>query len=108
MTTTIRYDGSINTDLYEFYKNLVPYPRVHFMLSSYAPFISPMRGYHEDPSVFDITDSVFDRTHMIAKCDPTKGKYIACNLMYFGDIIPKDANAAIIKTREKKMIKFID
>ena len=35
--------------------NLVPYPRIHFMLSSYAPVISAEKAYHEQLSVAEIT-----------------------------------------------------
>jgi hypothetical protein len=34
-------------DITEFQTNLVPYPRIHFMLSSYAPVISAEKAYHE-------------------------------------------------------------
>ncbi|CAG9321092.1 unnamed protein product [Blepharisma stoltei] len=108
MTVSLRYYDSLNVDLYEFNKNLVPFPKVHFLLSSYAPFLSTVRAYHKDPSVFDITDLAFDSAHMMAKCDPTNGRYIACNLKYMGDVIPKDANAAIIKAREKLRIQSAD
>ncbi|KAG2791586.1 Tubulin alpha chain, partial [Phytophthora cactorum] len=40
LTTSLRFDGSLNVDITEFQTNLVPYPRIHFMLSSYAPVIS--------------------------------------------------------------------
>jgi len=40
LTTSLRFDGAINVDITEFQTNLVPYPRIHFMLSSYAPIIS--------------------------------------------------------------------
>ena len=34
-----------NVDVTEFQTNLVPYPRIHFMLSSYAPVISAEKAY---------------------------------------------------------------
>ena len=36
----------------------------------------------------------------MVKCDPRHGKYMACCLLYCGDVVPKDVNAAIatIKT----------
>ena len=41
LTTSLRFDGSLNVDICEFQTNLVPYPRIHFMQSSYAPIRSP-------------------------------------------------------------------
>ncbi len=32
---------------------------------------------------------------MMVKCDPRHGKYMACCLMYRGDVVPKDVNAAV-------------
>jgi tubulin alpha len=43
----------------------VPYPRIHFMLSSYAPIISAEKAYHEQLSVAEITMSVFEPAAMI-------------------------------------------
>jgi tubulin alpha len=47
LTASLRFDGALNVDITEFQTNLVPYPRIHFMLSSYAPVISAEKAYHE-------------------------------------------------------------
>ncbi|KAH8053240.1 hypothetical protein JL720_14719 [Aureococcus anophagefferens] len=52
--------------------NLVPYPRIHFMLTSYAPVISAEKAYHEQLSVAEITNSVFEPAGMMTKCDPPR------------------------------------
>jgi len=57
-------------DVNEFQTNLVPYPRIHFMLSSYALVISAKKAYHEQLSVAEITNSAFEPSSMMAKCDP--------------------------------------
>ncbi|KAG6613991.1 tubulin alpha-1C chain [Phytophthora cinnamomi] len=91
-----------------FQTNLVPYPRIHFMLSSYAPVISAEKAYHEQLSVAEITNSAFEPTSMMAKCDPRHGKYMATCLMYRGDVVPKDVNAAVATIKTKRTIQFVD
>jgi tubulin alpha len=108
LTASLRFDGALNVDLTEFQTNLVPYPRIHFMLSSYAPLISAERANHEQSAVAEITNSVFEPTFMMAKCDPRHGKYMACCLMYRGDVVPKDVNAAVANIKTKHTIQFVD
>ncbi|KAL7595226.1 hypothetical protein Lser_V15G28729 [Lactuca serriola] len=108
LTTSLRFPGSMNVDISEFQTNLVPFPRIHFMLSSYAPVVSSMKAYHELISVPEITNAVFDPSNMMAKCDPRRGKYMACCLMYSGDIAPKDVNTAVGAIKTKKTIRFVD
>ena len=74
-------DGTLKP---RFQTNLVPYPRIHFMLTSYAPVISAEKAYHEQLSVAEITMSVFEPASMMVKCDPRHGKYMACCMMYRG------------------------
>jgi len=45
---------------------------------------------------------------MMAKCDPRHGKYMACCLMYRGDVVPKDVNAAVANIKTKRTIQFVD
>mmetsp|Transcript_15212 Transcript_15212/g.38178 ORF Transcript_15212/g.38178 Transcript_15212/m.38178 type:complete len:449 (-) Transcript_15212:167-1513(-) len=108
ITASLRFDGALNVDITEFQTNLVPYPRIHFMLSSYAPLISSEKAFHEQLSVSEITNSAFDPTSMMAKCDPRHGKYMACCLMYRGDVAPKDVNGAVAAIKTKKEIQFVD
>eukprot|EP00752_Nemacystus_decipiens_P005915 g5346.t1 len=108
LTASLRFDGALNVDVTEFQTNLVPYPRIHFMLTSYAPIISAEKAYHEQLSVAEITNSVFEPAGMMTKCDPRHGKYMACCLMYRGDVVPKDVNAAVATIKTKRTIQFVD
>ncbi|KAL0424346.1 UNVERIFIED_CONTAM: Tubulin alpha chain [Sesamum radiatum] len=108
LTASLRFDGALNVDVNEFQTNLVPYPRIHFMLSSYAPVISAEKAYHEQLSVAEITNTAFEPSSMMVKCDPRHGKYMACCLMYRGDVVPKDVNAAVATIKTKRTIQFVD
>ena len=44
----------------------------------------------------------------MVKCDPRHGKYMACCLLYRGDVVPKDVNQAIATIKTKKSIQFVD
>jgi tubulin alpha len=108
ITASLRFDGQLNVDLTEFQTNLVPYPRIHFPLCSYSPVIPAEKAYHEALSVAEITNGVFEPANMMVKCDPRHGKYMACCMMYRGDVVPKDVNAAIVTIKSKRTIQFVD
>merc|ERR1711972_1047414 len=68
LTASLRFDGALNVDVTEFQTNLVPYPRIHFVMSSYAPVISAEKAYHEQLSVAEITNQAFEPASMMTKC----------------------------------------
>ena len=108
LTASLRFDGALNVDVTEFQTNLVPYPRIHFVVSSYAPVISAEKAYHEQLSVAEITNSAFEPASMLCKVDPRHGKYMAVCLMYRGDVVPKDVNASVATIKTKRTIQFVD
>ena len=59
-------------------------------------------------SVDEITKSCFDANSQMVKCDPRQGKYMAVCLLYRGDVVPKDVNAAIASIKQSKMVQFVD
>ena len=44
----------------------------------------------------------------MVKCDPREGKYMAICLLYRGDVVPKDVNAAIATIKNTKAVQFVD
>ncbi|CAL4122244.1 unnamed protein product [Meganyctiphanes norvegica] len=108
VTASLRFEGSLNVDLLEFQTNLVPYPRIHFPLVNYAPIISTTKAYHENFSVAEITKACFEPANQMVKCDPSTGKYMACCLLYRGDVVPSDVTAAITSLKVQRSIQFVD
>uniref|UniRef100_A0A3B3ZQ26 Tubulin/FtsZ 2-layer sandwich domain-containing protein n=1 Tax=Periophthalmus magnuspinnatus TaxID=409849 RepID=A0A3B3ZQ26_9GOBI len=88
--------------------NLVPYPRIHFPLTSMAPVISPEKAYNEQLTVAEITKEVFQPTSLMVKCDTRQGKYMLCCLLYRGDVVHQEVNVAVARLKAKKMLHFVD
>ena len=108
ITASLRFDGALNVDLTEFQTNLVPYPRIHYPLVTYAPVISAEKAYQETLSIGEITSACFEPANSMVKCDPRHCKYMACCLLFCGDVVPKDVNAAIANIKTKRTIPFVD
>ncbi|XP_071818452.1 tubulin alpha chain-like [Apostichopus japonicus] len=108
ITASLRFDGALNVDLTEFQTNLVPYPRIHFPLATYAPVISAEKAYHEQLTVAEITTACFEPANQMVKCDPRHGKYMSCCLLYRGDVVPKNVNEAVASIKTRRNIQFVD
>ncbi|XP_070823648.1 tubulin alpha-1B chain-like [Chaetodon trifascialis] len=88
--------------------SLVPYPCFHFPLASYAPVISAEKAYLEQLSVAQITNACFEPANQMVNCNLCQGQYMACCLLYCGDVVHKDVNAAIAAIKTKRSIQFLD
>lgn len=108
ITASLRFDGALNVDLAEFQTNLVPFPRIHYPLISFAPVVSKQKAAHESFRVSDLTAQCFEPGSQMVMCDPRQGKYMAIALLYRGDVIPRDANAAIATAKTKSTVRFVD
>lgn len=108
ISVALRFDGCQNVDLIEFQTNLVPYPRIHYPLTTYAPAISAEKAFHEKLSVSELTSACFEPVNQLVKCDPRQGKYMACCLLYRGDVVPNEIHASIGSLKSKRTIQFVD
>merc|ERR1712026_379582 len=112
MTASLRFDGQLNVDLNEFQTNLVPFPRLHFMISSMAPIMTPekMKTYSKK-DVRGITESCFNAQNFftkIADFDPEEDKYMAISVNYRGNVQSKEANATVQWMKRNKKVTLVD
>ncbi|XP_014240850.1 tubulin alpha-3 chain-like isoform X1 [Cimex lectularius] len=108
ITAPMRFEGSMNVSLVEFQTNLVPYPRIHFPLMTYAPIVPVHKAAYDALSTQQLVNMCFEPANQMIKCDPRDGKYMACSLLFRGDISPTDVNSAIARIKSSKSIQFVD
>ncbi|XP_053604884.1 tubulin alpha chain-like [Plodia interpunctella] len=107
MTASLRFEGSLNVELVEFRTNLIPYPRIHFPLVTFAPLVPPSRGLHESNTTHQLLMSCFEPANQMVKCDPRQGSYMSCCLLFRGDVNTNDINSAINQIKQMRSIKFV-
>ncbi|XP_054449998.1 tubulin alpha chain-like [Pteronotus mesoamericanus] len=64
--------------------------------------------HHEQPTVAEITDVCSPLANQMATCDPHHGQYMACCLLYGGEVVPKEVGAAFATIKTRRTIQCVD
>jgi len=107
----LRFEGELNVDLNEFQTNLVPFPRLHFMITSMAPVTTKKKKETARNDIQGITEMCFDAKNFFAKIadfDAEEDKYMACSVNYRGNVKAKKANAAVQWMKTNKKVCFVE
>jgi len=106
LTCSMRFPGSLNVDMNEITMNLVPYPRMHFLLSS----ISPISSIKKSSSIPKSLDQIFldslHRDNYLIECSPEHGKTTAMGFLLRGSVKFSDVSRNIEKIAKK--VNMID
>ncbi|PRW20279.1 epsilon tubulin [Chlorella sorokiniana] len=109
LTASVRFEGQLNLDLNEVTTNLVPYPRLHFLLASMTPLgaattaagaaaASRQAGARSiDQAFLD----VLSPSQQLVKVQPKQHTYLACGLIARGSVSPWDLNRGIGRLRQQ-------
>ena len=111
MTASLRFDGELNVDLNEFQTNLVPFPRLHFMLTAMAPIANEEQFDTAPKDTRSMTDHCFQPDSFFIKFnqfDPVEDKYMAISLNYRGDVMSKDSNATVQWLKKENKVTFVE
>ncbi len=99
ITAAFRFPGQLNGDLRKLAVNLVPFPRLHFLVPSYAPLVCSV-------NVNELIMQIFDSKNMMADIDPRRGKFFAVGAIFRGKLSAKQVEQQIIQLRWVKDIHF--
>jgi len=111
MTASLRFEGELNVDLNEFQTNLVPFPRLHFMLTAMAPITTEKKKATTNNEIRPITELCFSPNNFFAKIadfDAEEDKYMAISVNYRGQVKAKEANATVQWLKTNKKVTFVE
>eukprot|EP00658_Telonema_sp_P-2_P023445 TRINITY_DN19396_c0_g1_i2.p1 TRINITY_DN19396_c0_g1~~TRINITY_DN19396_c0_g1_i2.p1 ORF type:complete len:254 (-),score=47.64 TRINITY_DN19396_c0_g1_i2:452-1213(-) len=90
LTAGMRFGGSLNVDLNEITMNLVPFPRLHFLVSGMSPLGVPR-------STDQMFADVYHRNNQLMAADVRHSRLLASGLLVRGDVSVAEANANITR-----------
>ena len=121
LTSSVRFEGSLNTDLNEIIMNLVPFPKQHFLVSSLAPLLTaPAQHLSGTKSALDVgagnasrgidpmMSSLFSREHQLIKADPRNATFVACGLFVRGEATVADLARNVARLKRSQTVRFVD
>lgn len=84
----------------------MPYPKISFMLNSMAPIVHKYEPFTErdDLSLTNLTLQCFDQENLMAMVDPSQGRYMACCLIYRGEVAQTELKQILPLVKSKKTI----
>merc|ERR1711997_1003373 len=111
ITASLRFEGELNVDLNEFQTNLVPFPRLHFMITSMAPILTPEKAKTARNNIQEISEACFNAQNFftkIADFDPEEDKYMAISVNYRGNVQAKKANQTVQWLKANNKVSFVE
>lgn len=83
-TCSLRFPGQLNSYLRKLVVNLVPFPRLHFFMTGFAPLTSRGSMGYRSIHVTDLINQLFDGRNMMCAADPRHGRYLTCACLFRG------------------------
>jgi len=108
VSTSLRFPGQLNGDLRKLGLNLIPFPRLHFLMPSYGPFHSLGSKNYSSHSINELVQSLFDRKNLLVACDPKFGKYMTAATIFRGAISSREAESSVNQLQTKNSHLFVD
>lgn len=107
VTTCLRFPGQLNADLRKLAVNMIPFPRLHFFMTSFAPLTSKSCEKFLPVSVPELAQQMFDSRNMMTACDPRHGRYLTAAAIFRGTIAMKEVDVEMSRLQNRNSSAFV-
>ncbi|GAA5876449.1 hypothetical protein JCM16303_003538 [Sporobolomyces ruberrimus] len=109
ISTPFRFSGLLNSDLRKLGTNLIPFPRLHFFTTSYAPLVPPGGRTFDRSNVSDLISELFDPKNQMAAADIRSGKFLAVACYLRGrNLSSREVDEAMSAVQRKNKEFFVE
>ena len=103
VTCCLRFPGQLNCDLRKIAVNLVPFPRLHFFMTGFAPLTSRGSQQYRALTVPELTQQMFDAKNMMCAADPRHGRYLTAAALFRGRMSTKEVDEQMLNVQNKHL-----
>merc|ERR1711996_195778 len=108
VTCGLRFPGQLNGDLRKLAVNLIPFPRLHFFMTSFAPLTSRGSQQYRALTVPELTQQMFDAKNMMCAADPRHGRYLTAAALFRGRMSTKEVDEQLLNVQNKNSSYFVE
>ncbi|ERL95490.1 hypothetical protein D910_12752, partial [Dendroctonus ponderosae] len=102
------FPGQLNADLRKLAVNMVPFPRLHFFMTGFAPLTSRGSQQYRALTVPELTQQMFDAKNMMVACDPRHGRYLTVAAIFRGRMSMKEVDEQMLNIQNKNSSYFVE
>ncbi|KAI0812945.1 tubulin beta-3 chain [Xylaria sp. FL0064] len=107
VTTSLRFPGQPNSDLYKLAMNMVQFPRLHFFMVGFAPGTSRDAYSPCVPTVPELIQHILDSKNTMTGVDFRNGRFLACSIIFRGKISMKEVEEQIRDVQTRNPADFV-
>ncbi|ANB15514.1 gamma-tubulin [Sugiyamaella lignohabitans] len=110
-TSTLRYPGYLHNDLASIMASLIPFPKAHFLMTSYTPFTNDTVDQAKlvrKTTVLDIMRRLLQpKNRMVSTAQSKTSCYISLLNIIQGEVDPTDIHKSLLRIRERNLANFL-
>jgi tubulin beta len=109
MTCSLRFPGQLNSDLRKLAVNLVPFPRLHFFMCSFAPLSSRGSMAYKALTTPELVQQMYDAKNFMCASDPRHGRFLTASAIFRGrSISTKEVDEQMMNVSNKNSSYFVE
>lgn len=108
ITTCLRFPGQLNADLRKLAVNLIPFPRLHFFMTSIAPLEAKGTSQYRNYNVSELIQQMFESKNMMVATDPKHGRYLTVAAFFRGPVSMKEVDEQMMNVQNKYNNYFVE
>ncbi len=108
VTCCLRFPGQLNCDLCRIAVNLIPFPRLHFFMTGFAPLTSRGSQKYRALTAPVFTQQMFGAMNLMCAADPRHGCYLTDAALFRGRMSTKEVDEQMLHVQNKNSSYFVD